>query len=70
MLSLRFGHSQVGSHLWRLNENGTVSEYGHIPVRESYFAPERVIEEGGIEPILRGAVHLPSQEIDLKVRKL
>jgi hypothetical protein len=63
----RYGHSQVSSHLWRLNEDGTISEYGHLPVRDSYFVPERVEREGGIEPILRGAVAQPAQEIDLKV---
>ena len=36
-------------------------------MREGYFKPERVTKEGGLEPILRGAVEQPAQEIDTKV---
>ena len=36
-------------------------------LREGFFHPERVTEEGGLEPILRGAVRQRSQEIDTKV---
>ncbi|KAK3733354.1 hypothetical protein QZH41_013682 [Actinostola sp. cb2023] len=65
--AFRFGHSQVGSHLFRLNEDGSISKYGHLLVRDSYFVPERVTKEGGIEPILRGTIYHPAQEIDLKM---
>ncbi len=36
-------------------------------LRESYFHPERVTEEGGIEPIIRGMVKMPAQKIDTLV---
>ena len=68
MFHFRFGHSQVNTHLWRFEEDGTVSHYGHLALRDAYFSPERVSREGGIEPVLRGAVRQAAQEVDLKVR--
>ena len=44
-----------------------MSHYGHLALRDAYFAPERVSREGGIDPLLRGAVRQAAQEIDLKV---
>lgn len=69
MLLCRFGHSQVNTHLWRLNADGSVSCYGHLPLRDAYFKPERVLREGGIDPFLRGFVAQTAQEVDLLVSK-
>ena len=66
-VDLRFGHSQVNTHLWRYEEDGTMSPYGHLPLRDAYFSPERVTREGGIDPLFRGAVRQAAQEVDLKV---
>ena len=44
-----------------------MSPYGHLLLREGFFRPERVTEEGGLDPILRGAVRQPSQEIDTNI---
>ena len=68
MLHFRFGHSQVNTHLWRFEEDGTMSHYGHLALRDAYFSPERVSREGGIEPLFRGAVRQAAQEVDLKVK--
>ncbi|KAJ7374300.1 hypothetical protein OS493_007386 [Desmophyllum pertusum] len=65
--AFRFGHSQVNTHLWRFEEDGAMSHYGHLPLRDAYFSPERVSREGGIDPLLRGAVKQAAQEIDLKM---
>lgn len=51
----------------RFDKDGKVSRFGPILLREGYFRPERVTAEGGIDPILRGSVHIPCQEIDSKV---
>ena len=53
--------------MFRFQKNGKVSPYGHLLLREGFFKPERVTEEGGLEPILRGSVKQPSQEIDTKI---
>ena len=63
----RFGHSQVNTFIWRLREDGKISRYGHLPLRDAYFVPERLQKEGGIDPVLRGAVKQAAQEVDLKV---
>jgi len=44
-----------------------MSPYGHLPLRDAYFSPERVTREGGIDPLFRGAVRQAAQEVDLKV---
>ena len=65
----RFGHSQVNTHLWRFDANGSVPHVGHVPLRDGYFAPERVLNEGGLDPYLRGFVEQRAQEIDSLVRQ-
>ncbi|KAL9953649.1 hypothetical protein ACROYT_G041099 [Oculina patagonica] len=65
--AFRFGHSQVNTHLWRFEEDGTMSHYGHLALRDAYFSPERVSREGGIEPLFRGAVRQAAQEVDLEM---
>ena len=47
-----------------------MSHYGHIPLRDVFFSPERVGREGGIDSLLRGAVKQVAQEVDLKVWSL
>ena len=64
----RFGHSQIDSLLWRLEEDGKAIFEGHLPMRDAYFAPERIIHEGGIDPIIRGSFAQPAQKVDTKVR--
>lgn len=63
-LHCRYGHSQVNSDLWRFDKDWNVIPEGHLPLRDSYFRPERVIREGGMEPLLRGFVYQPAQEVD------
>ena len=58
----RFGHSQIMPVLLRLNETWQPTEYGHLSLRHAFFAPHRVIEEGGIDPLLRGLVVEQSKE--------
>jgi hypothetical protein len=65
--AFRYGHSQVNTLLLRFDEDWEPIPEGHLPLRDSYFAPERVLYEGGIEPLLRGFVYQPAQEIDTKM---
>ena len=44
-----------------------MSSYGHVALRDVYFSPERLKREGGLDPLLRGAVRQAAQEVDLKV---
>ncbi|XP_065199427.1 uncharacterized protein LOC135831094 [Sycon ciliatum] len=65
--SFRFGHSQVNTHLWRLTEDGWVAKGGHLLLREAYFAPERLLRNGGMEPLLLGSIFQRAQKVDSKM---
>ena len=59
----RFGHSMLNSLILRLDAQGNEIEEGHVPLREVFFAPQKLLESG-IEPILRGFAAQVSQKVD------
>lgn len=60
----RYGHSALSPMLLRVDADGSEINAGHLPLRDAFFAPQRLIDEGGIEPILRGLASQRCQEID------
>ena len=60
----RFGHTLLSPELLRLNAQGDVIENGNLALRDAFFRPDRLINEGGIEPILRGLASQVCQSID------
>jgi hypothetical protein len=66
-VSYRFGHSNLSPVILRLNKNLQEIPDGHLPLRDAFFNPGKIINEGGIEPILRGLAYQVSQKIDVKV---
>ena len=52
--AFRFGHTMINSVLPRLDENFETIAEGNLPLRNAFFAPWRLIQEGGVDPILRG----------------
>jgi len=60
----RLGHSLLSPVLLRLEKNGKPTPEGHLPLREAFFSPSRITNEGGIEPLLRGLAANQAQEID------
>jgi len=64
--AFRFGHSQIGNVMPRLDENWTMIGSGHLSLRDAYFNPGRVLHEGGIEPLIRGMMVQRAQKVDLK----
>jgi hypothetical protein len=60
----RFGHSALSPTLYRLDARGREIGAGHLPLRAAFFAPNRIINEGGIEPLLRGLAGQICQDID------
>jgi peroxidase len=63
----RFGHSAVSDTLLRLDANGQEIPFGHLPLKDAFFAPHRLLQEGGIEPILRGLATQEMSAIDTEV---
>jgi peroxidase len=63
----RFGHSALSPTLLRLDAHGNESPYGSLALRDAFFAPFRISDEGGIEPLLRGLAAQPCQRIDVYV---
>jgi hypothetical protein len=62
--SYRYGHSALSPTLLRLNAQGNEITEGHLALRDAFFSPQRLIDEGGIEPILRGLTSQVCQSID------
>ena len=52
--AFRFGHTMVNSVLLRLDERFEPISEGNLPLSKAFFAPWRLIQEGGVDPILRG----------------
>ncbi len=63
----RFGHSALSPTLLRLDAAGNEIPEGHLPLRDAFFRPDRLVDEGGIEPILRGLAAQACSPIDLEV---
>ncbi|XP_041357097.1 peroxidasin-like isoform X2 [Gigantopelta aegis] len=52
--AFRFGHSLVQPIIFRLNETFHPISEGNLPLHKAFFSPYRIMEEGGIDPLLRG----------------
>jgi len=60
----RFGHSALSPTLLRLDAAGTEIPEGHLALRDAFFRPDRLTDEGGIDPILRGLAGQACSQID------
>ncbi len=63
----RFGHSALSPTLLRLNADGTEYEGGHLSLRQAFFRPDVLQEQGSLEAILRGLAAQECQTIDVRV---
>lgn len=62
----RLGHSQVGTTVPRLDENGEEIPEGNLSVADAFFNPG-LVGETGIDVLLRGAATEPAQKTDAMV---
>ncbi len=60
----RLGHSMLSPQLLRLKRNGHPIKEGSLALRDAFFAPWRLTQEGGIDPLLHGLVKQRAQAID------
>ncbi len=63
----RVGHTMLSPTLQRLNNDGTVISAGHVALRDAFFSPQRILDEGGVDPLFKGLASQLMQEVDAKV---
>lgn len=59
--AMRFGHTLINPVLRRLNENFTSIPEGDLSLHKAFFSPWRLVEEGGLDPLLRGLFSIPAK---------
>uniref|UniRef100_A0A8C9SQK1 Peroxidasin n=1 Tax=Scleropages formosus TaxID=113540 RepID=A0A8C9SQK1_SCLFO len=52
--AFRFGHTLINPILYRLDDRFQPIPQGHISLHKAFFSPFRIVNEGGIDPLLRG----------------
>ncbi|PKU45032.1 hypothetical protein llap_4663 [Limosa lapponica baueri] len=71
--AFRFGHTLINPFLYRLDENFEPIPQGHLPLHKAFFSPFRIVNEGGIDPLLRGLfgvagkMRVPSQLLNTEL---
>ena len=65
--AFRFGHSLLSSEIFRLNEDGSVIDEGNLALRDAFFSPSLLTDEGGISAILRGLSAGHAESVDAKI---
>ncbi|XP_076248599.1 peroxidasin [Calliopsis andreniformis] len=71
--ALRFGHTLIQPRLERLNESFQSIPHGPLLLRDAFFSPWRLVEEGGVDPLMRGMfataakLKLPEQNLNTEL---
>lgn len=71
--ALRFGHSLIQPRLQRLDASFQSIPQGPLDLRDAFFSPWRLVEEGGTDPLLRGMyataakLKLPEQNLNIEL---
>ena len=55
----RFGHSQIMPLFPRLDAHYQPLKIGPLKLQDAFFAPYRLLEEGGVDPLVRGFIASP-----------
>ena len=58
----RFGHSQIQPVFHRLNESYLPHTVGPLNLTDAFFSPFRLLEEGGVDPMIRGLIASPGKK--------
>lgn len=59
--ALRFGHTLINPVLRRLDKYFETIPAGDLLLRDAFFAPWRLVHEGGVDPLLRGMFMSPAK---------
>ncbi len=65
--AFRMGHSLLTSDIPRLDNDGNPIPEGNILLRDAFFNPLRIIDEGGIDPLFKGMAQQTQQNFDCQV---
>jgi len=70
--AFRFGHSMLDGEIGRLNDDGSETPQGPIPLRNAFFNPtvfdtSLPNHQGDIDPFLKSAASGNTQEVDLMI---
>jgi hypothetical protein len=60
----RLGHSMLSPNIKRLDNAGNPIPEGNLALRDAFFSPSRITDEGGIDPLLKGLASQQMQEVD------
>lgn len=60
----RLGHTMVSTTFLRLQANGQPIPQGNLEIRDGFFQPQTLVNEGGVDPILRGLAADSMQSVD------
>jgi len=63
----RVGHSMINDVLLRLDSSFRPSAWGDSSLREAFFQPQKLLDKGGIEPLLAGLLRQRSQKVDSQI---
>ena len=64
----RFGHSEIGDTVLRLDKNGNEISAGNLALRDAFFSGINLLKnENDIDPLLLGLATQPHQAIDVQV---
>ncbi|CAF1371927.1 unnamed protein product [Adineta steineri] len=59
--AFRFGHGLINPVFYRLNSSLEPIPEGNLLLRDAFFSPWRVKEQGGIDPLVRGMFGVPAK---------
>lgn len=65
--AFRIGHTMVSPSIPRLSSDGSSIPAGPLDVRASFFQPQELLRNGGIDPILRGLASSSMQRVDSQI---
>jgi hypothetical protein len=63
----RLGHTMLSSTVHRTDEDGSENEFGDLSLKDAFFRPDRLIDEGGIDGLLRGAGTSEAESLDHQI---
>ena len=63
-VAFRFGHAQISPTVFRLGSDFQESPNGNLVLHDAAFCPFRIVNEGSIDPVLRGMFGTALKDID------